>query len=307
MQFGAQLSNYATTWADIQRTVTTLEAGRWHSLWFSDHFMPPGNPKAGHGPALEGWTLLTAVAAVTHRLRLGVLATGNTYRSPALLAKMCTTLDHITGGRMILGLGAGWYEREHRAYGWDFPSLKERSDRLEEATDLIRLLFTKPHDEYVSFAGTHYQLNDAPLSPPSSQAPHIPILIGGNGEKRTLRTCAKSGDIFNLDFWHPGGVDVFRHKTEVTARHCESFGRDPSEVMKTVSLPFRLFETERDYRAAKGMPWYCWGTAEMIQDLLGAYIDAGAEEVMLCGVPSKPALWQRIEADVLSVFEAHAE
>ena len=253
MQFGAQLSNYGTTWADIQNTVTVLEAGRWHSVWFSDHFMPPGNPRAGHGRALEGWTLLTAVAAVTHRLRLGVLATGNTYRSPALLAKMCTTLDHITGGRMILGLGAGWYEHEHRAYGWDFPSLKERSDRLEEAADLIRLLFTKPHDEYVSFAGTHYQLNDAPLSPPSSQDPHIPILIGGNGEKRTLRTCAKSGDIFNLDFWHPGGVDVFRHKAEVAARHCESFGRDPSEVKKTVSLPFRLFETERDYRAAKGM------------------------------------------------------
>ena len=303
MQFGAQLSNYGTTWADIQGTVATLEAGRWHSLWFSDHFMPPGNPKAAHGSALEGWTLLTAAAAVTTRLRLGVLATGNTYRSPALLAKMCSTLDHITGGRMILGLGAGWYEHEHRAYGWDFPSLKERCDRLEEAADLIRLLFTKAPDESVSFAGTYYELNDAPLSPPSSQDPHIPILIGGNGEKRTLRTCAKSGDIFNLDFWHPGGVDVFRRKAEAAARHCEYFGRDPGELKRTVSLPFRLFDRESDYEASKGMPWYCWGTATMIQDTLGAYRDAGAQEVMLCGVPSKPALWQRIEAEVLSVFD----
>ena len=157
MQFGAQLGNYGTRWADIRATVAALEAGSWHSVWFSDHFMPPGRPKAGHGPALEGWTLLTAAATVSERLELGVLATGNTYRNPALLAKMCSTLDHIADGRMVLGLGAGWYDREHAAYGWKFPSLRERSDRLEEAADLIRLLFTKPVDEYVSFEGKYYQ------------------------------------------------------------------------------------------------------------------------------------------------------
>ena len=98
-------------------------------------------------------------------------------------------------------------------------------------------------------------------------------------------------------------MDAFKHKADVVARHCESFGRDPGEVKKTVCLPFRLFETERDYQASKGRPWYCWGTTTVIQDLLGAYIDAGAEEIMLCGVGNKPALWQRIEADVLSVFD----
>ena len=227
MEFGAQLGNYNTTWADIRDTVAALEAGRWSSLWFSDHFMPPGRPNAPHGPALEGWTLLTAAASITERMRLGVLATGNTYRNPALLAKMCASLDHITGGRMVLGLGAGWYEHEHQAYGWDFPSLKERCDRLEEAAALIRLLFTKPQDEPVSFRGTYYWLDEAPLSPASTQDPHIPILIGGNGEKRTLRTCAQSGDIFNLDFWHPGGADVFSRKADVLARHCESFDPRP--------------------------------------------------------------------------------
>ena len=304
MEFSAQLGQYGTNWSDIKQTVSALESGRWNSVFFSDHFMPPGNPDNGHGAALEGWTVLTAIAASTMRLRLGILATGNTYRNPALLAKMCSTLDHITDGRMILGLGAAWYDREHEAYGWDFPSLKERSDRLEEAVDLIRLLFTKPKDEFVDFHGLYYQLNEAPLNPGSTQTPHIPILVGGNGEKRTLRTCAKSGDIFNLDFWHPGGVDVFKHKSEVVERHCESFNRDPSEVKKTVCLPFRLFGSDAEWREKKeaGRPWYCWGTKNVLQDLLGAYIDAGVQEIMLCAIPNKPAAWQRVEEEVLSVF-----
>ena len=125
--------------------------------------MPPG--QGGHGWAMEGWTLLSALAMITDRLRLGILATGNTYRNPALVAKIATTLDHISGGRVELGLGAAWYEQEHTAYGWDFPSLRERSDRLEEATQLIRLLLTKDPDEYVNYSGKYYQLNDAPTSP----------------------------------------------------------------------------------------------------------------------------------------------
>lgn len=303
MQFGAQLSNYGTNWTDIRRTALALDAGPWHSVWFSDHFMPPGNPRAGHGTALEGWSLLTGIAAITERVELGVLATGNTYRNPALLAKMCATLDHMTDGRMILGLGAGWYDREHEAYGWNFPSIKERSDRLEEAADLIRLLFTKPDDEYVSFEGEYYQLKDAPLSPASTREPHIPILIGGNGERRTLRTCAKSGDIFNLDFWHPGGVDVFKHKADVVAQHCESFDRDPAEVKKTVCLPFRIFDTNEEAKAKGAQPWYCWGTVNWIQDYLGGYIDAGAEEILICAVPNRPEAFQRIEEEVLAVFD----
>jgi F420-dependent oxidoreductase-like protein len=303
MQFGAQLSNYGTNWADIKPTVESLEDGRWNSVWFSDHFMPPGNPNAANGAALEGWTLLTAVSAITQRLRLGVLATGNTYRNPALLAKMCSTVDHISSGRMELGLGAAWYEHEHRTYGWQFPSLRERCDRLEEACELIRLLFTKDANSLINFSGHYYELQDAPLSPGPTQRPHIPILIGGNGEKRTLKTCAKYGDIFNLDFWHPGGVDVFVHKAKVVAQHCETFDRNPDEVKRTVCLPFRLFDTEDKFKSAKGMPWYCWGTVNRIQDLIGQYIEAGAQEIMLCSVPNKPEAWQRIDEEILSVFD----
>ena len=302
MQFGAQSSNYATTWEDVLATVQACEAGRWNSVWFSDHFMPPANPAGKHGDALEGWTLLTASASVTERVRLGILATGNTYRNPALLAKMCATLDQITNGRMELGLGAAWYEFEHQAYGWDFPSLRERCDRLEEATQLIRMLFTKAADEGVSFNGQYYQLEDAPLAPGCNQTPHIPILIGGNGEKRTLRTCARYGDVTNMDFWHPGGVDVFSHKMNVLSQHCEDFGRDPAEVKRTVCLPLRFFREDKEAEKAR-QPWYAWGTPNYIQDLCGQYIDAGAQEIMFAGVRTNAESWQRVDEMVVAACD----
>ncbi len=300
MEFGAQTGQYNNQWSDIVETVKVIEAGRWRSFWLSDHFMPPG--VGGHGTALEGWTLLSAVAMITKRVRLGILATGNTYRNPAHLAKIANTLDHISGGRVELGIGAAWYEQEHTAYGWDFPSLRERSDRLEEATQLIRMLLHKEPEEFVSFSGNYYQLNDAPMSPVSTQDGGIPILIGGNGEKRTLRTCARYGDTSNLDFWHPGGVDVFKQKQEAINRHCEDFGRDPAEVRRTVCIPTRIFDTDAEWKKSPGQPWYCWGTVNAIQDYLGEYIEAGADEIMFCGMGNNPPAWQRLESEVLSVF-----
>ncbi len=306
--FGAQLSSYRLPWPQIEATVQTIENGRWRSLWFSDHFLPPAAPNDEHKSALEVWTLITAAAMLTERVRLGTLACGVTYRNPALLAKICASVDHISGGRMELGIGAAWFEREHHAYGWDFPGVRERCDRLEEAAQLIRLLFTKKDDEKVTFEGRHYRLHEAPLAPGSTRPrstrkAHIPILIGGNGEKRTLRTCARYGDISNLDFWHPGGVDVFRHKQEVLDRHCEDAGRDPAEVKRTVALPFRLFANDQEARKSPGRPWYCWGTAPSIQDLLQQYIEAGAEEIILCGVPNQPESWQQIDDEILAAFD----
>ena len=180
MIFGAQLGQYTDQdWPHIKSLAQQLDAGPWNSLWLSDHFIPPG--VGGHGTALEGWSLLAGLATVTERIRLGILASGNTYRNPAHLTKIATTVDHMSGGRVELGLGAAWYEEEHKAYGWDFPSLRERSDRLEEATQLIRLLLRKDPEELVSFSGKYYQLEDAPMSPQTSQGSPIPILIGGNG------------------------------------------------------------------------------------------------------------------------------
>lgn len=307
MEFGAQLSSYRVPWSETEATVRTIENGTWSSLWFSDHFLPPAAPNDEHLSALEVWTLVTAAAVVTERVRLGTLACGVTYRNPALLAKICASVDHISGGRMELGIGAAWFEREHQAYGWDFPSLRERSDRLEEAAQLIRLLFVAKEGEKVSFEGRHYRLDDAPLVPGSTQArstrtAHIPILIGGNGEKRTLRTCARYGDISNLDFWHPAGLDVFKHKQRVLDRHCEDAGRDPAEIKRTVGLPFRLFDSDEEAAKSPGQPWYCWGTASYVQDLLHQYVEAGAEEIVLCGVGNRPDAWQQIDDEVLSAF-----
>ena len=301
MIFGAQFPQYNIDWPDIVKLVQTVETGCWQSMWLSDHFLPPG--VGGHGTALEGWALLAGLAMKTERLRLGILATGNTYRNNAHLAKIATTLDHMSGGRVELGLGAAWYEQEHTTYGWDFPSLRERSDRLEEATQLIRMLFHKDDEEFVNFSGKYYQLNDAPMSPNSSQEGPIPILIGGNGEKRTLRTVARYADASNLDFWHPGGVDVYKQKQEAIDRHCEDWGRDPAEVRRTVCIPTRIFDTEEEFKKSEeGKPWYNWGTINMIQDYVGQYLEAGADEFMMCGIGNNPHVWERLDSEVLSVF-----
>ena len=227
MKFGAQVNSFDATWDDIHPYIQTMEAGRWDSLWFADHFLPPGARREDeNGAAFDGFTLIAVAAGMTKRLKLGGLVMGNTYRNPALVAKMATTLDQASKGRFILGLGAAWFKREHEAYGWDFPSLRERSDRLQEACELIRKLFTA--DGPVDYNGRYYRLDQAPLSPGCYQKPHIPIMVGGTGERRTLRTLAMHGDIFNFNGWTDGmSMESYRHKIGVLERHCENVGRDP--------------------------------------------------------------------------------
>ncbi len=244
MKFGVQVNCYDVTWDQIRTSIETMEAGSWDSVWFADHFMPPwGGPKGDrpnqHKTAFEGYTLIAVAAGMTQRLRMGHLVLGNTYRNPALLAKMATTLDQASKGRFILSLGAAWCEREHEAYGWEFPTMRERSDRFQEACELIRMLFTA--DGPVDYKGTYYQLADAPLSPGCYQKPHIPILVGGTGEKRTLKTLALHGDMMNLDGWAGQGMsmEIYRHKVGVLDRHCEKAGRDPAEIAKTITMPSR--------------------------------------------------------------------
>jgi len=303
MHFGAQLVNYFTTWENILPTLKTVENGRWHSLWFSDHFLPPvpgGNLE--YGPALESWSLIAASAVVTKRLRLGVLVSGNTYRNPALLAKMAATIDQISNGRLILGIGASWYREEHEAFGWEFPSAKERSDRLEEAVELIKALFTA--EGPIDYNGRYYNLSKAYFSPGCTQKPHVPIMVGGNGEKRTLRTLARFGDICNFDFNFPGSPEVFKHKLDVIERHCEEFGRDLVEIKKTIHIPIRLENDEKKaakYRKERG-EWLLFGSAPFIIDRIQQYIDVGVEEIMFAGVPSKPKLYELIDEEILSAF-----
>ena len=316
MQFGAQLVNYFCTWDDTTATMLAVQKGRWHSLWWSDHFLPPvGRRDFEGGGALEGWSLLTAAAALTTpkrrsggkyaALRLGLLVSGNTYRNPALLAKMAATLDQMSHGRLILGIGSAWFKREHEAYGWRFPPLKERCDRLDEALAVIKLLFTEGDGGFADYQGKYYQLDHAPLSPPCHQKPHLPILVGGNGEKRTLKTCAKYADICNIDFNNPGGVDVFKHKLEVLKRHCDAIGRDADEIKKTLLIPLRLEDDEakaRQLREQRG-DWVLYGPPAYVIDMIGGYVDAGCEEMMFSAVPTKPEHFERIDADVLSAFD----
>lgn len=302
MKFGAQLVNYFTSWEATLPTIKTVEAGRWNSLWWSDHFLPPIGPRGEEGGALEGWSLVTAAAAITNRVELGLLVSGNTYRNPGLLAKMATSVDEISGGRYILGFGAAWFQREHEAYGWTFPGLKERCDRLEEAAELIRLLFTS--EGRVTYEGKYYTIDNAPLNPGCTTQPNTPILIGGNGEKRTLLTCAKYADVCNIDFNNPGSPEIFKHKIEILERHCETIGRDPSEIRKTMLIPMRIVDDESQVEELRRpRPWTLTGSISYIAELIQQYIDAGVEEMMFAGVPTRAEYFDRIDKEILSQFD----
>ena len=309
MKFGVQVSCYLTTWDAIRSVVETMEAGRWHSVYHADHFIPPNRPSSMESEtAFEGYSTMAAVASITNRLRLGHLVLGNTYRNPGLVAKMAGTIDHISHGRFTLSIGAGWFLREHEAYGWYFPSLRERSDRLEEAANLIRQLFTS--DTPVNFQGRYYTLDNAVLSPGSAQTPHIPIMIGGTGERRTLRTLAMYGDVFNLDGFAARGyggmsLDLYNRKIEILNRHCEAVGRDPAEIRPTVLMPTMLTDdkSEADRFIEMIGPGTVAGSASYIIDRIGELIDAGADEIMFGRLPNEPEAVQRIEEAVVAAFD----
>ena len=301
--FSSQLYNQATSWPEITAVLETMEQGRWESVYFYDHFVPPWSHTAEIRESdtidtLEGITLMAAAAAVTTRLKLGVLVAGNTYRNPALMAKMVATMDMISNGRAQYCIGAGWNIREHEAYGWDFPSMRERSDRLEEACELVKRLFT--NDGMFDYDGKYYQLKSAPFAPKGVQNP-IPIMVGGNGEKRTLRTAAKYADICNLVGVSPNDI---RHKKEVLHRHCEAVGRDPSEIKMSAHVPMRI---ERDEEKAKqlrgGRDHLMIGSPQYVIDRCADYIDAGSEEFMLQSILQRPDIYAELNAEIFPAFD----
>ena len=313
MKFGASISSYTTTWDSIESAIHTMESGGWDSIWFPDHFIPPAAWKGGEDqPIFESWSLLAAVAGMTEKLRMGHMVNGNTYRNPALVAKMATTIDQISRGRFILSHGAAWFQREHDAYGWEFPSLKERSDRFEESCQLIRLLLNS--EEPVNFKGEYYCLENAPLSPKSFQNPHIPIMIGGLGEKRTLRTLARYGDMWNLDGFAVGkeenvryggmSLELFNRKVDILHQHCEKAGRDPSEISLTISMPTKLSKdkSETDAFIKQVGPGTVAGTADYIVSRVGEFMEAGVDEIMFSPRPSDSESLQALDEEVLSAF-----
>ena len=228
---------------------TMEESPGFDSLWLTDHLQNLG-PDGPTAPMPEAYVLLAALAARTRTLRLGVLATSVTYRNPALLAKMVTTLDAISAGRATLGIGAGHprTEAEQRSYGAHFPAVGERMDRLEEALKLIRAMF---HEESPSFAGRYFSIKDAFNAPRPVQPGGPPILVAGNGELRLLRLVAKYADLWNLSFPAGDRLDVLPHKQQVLARHCEAVGRDPSEL----SLTYKALACVADTRSEADRLW----------------------------------------------------
>lgn len=198
------------------------------SGWTFDHFQPILSDPTG--PCLEGWLALTALGQMTRRLRIGVLVTGVVYRHPAVLANMAATLDHISGGRLELGLGAAWYDVECAAYGIELGTLRERFDRFDEACEVIFSLLTR---EVTDFAGMHYRPTAARCAPKPLQQPHPPICIGGRGERRTLRAVARWAQHWNLP---SGDVWEFRHERSVLESHCDARGRNAAEIITSTHL-----------------------------------------------------------------------
>lgn len=211
--------------AEIGRTAD--EAG-FASIWVMDHFFQISSVGEAEEPMLEGYSALSYLAGVTRRARLGTLVTGVQYRYPGILVKTVTTLDVLSGGRAYLGIGAGWYERESRGLGVPFPPTAERFERLEEALQIAHQMWSGKVGPY---EGEHYHLAETLNSPQVLSEPHPPVMIGGMGERKTLRLVAQYADACNLFAY--GGRDVIRHKLDVLKRHCEDAGRDYEEIERT--------------------------------------------------------------------------
>jgi F420-dependent oxidoreductase-like protein len=311
-KFGLQLPNF--TFASVpddgmfEHVADLAAAGEqsgFESVWVMDHFfqLPPlGGPTQ---PMLEGYTLLGGLAARTRRVKLGTLVTGVTYRNPALLAKMITTLDIVSSGRAILGIGAAWYEEEHDALGFDFPLPGERFDRLEEALQICRGMFT---EEAPSFQGKHYRIEKALNIPRPIQPGGPRILIGGTGPKRTLRLVAQYADMCNIT----GSADTVRRHLELLRGHCADVGRDPDEITKTrlgslflSSSPEEAEQTASFLRDAAGDEFaerFTVGDPPAVLDQVERLIDAGLDELIFNMPFADPATVRRAGELLVSRF-----
>src|SRR5262245_10130278 len=267
MRFGVFTSLTLQTWPAVLDLWQHLEATGWDIACVSDHFMP--NTKDREGAVLESWSTLSALAALVPRMRVGTIVLGNTYRHPAIVAKMAAQVDVISGGRLVLGLGAGWQNNEHAAYGIPFYTMRERLERLDEACSVIRSLWTERRSD---FKGRYYQLSDAPLDPKPVQQPHPELMIGGGGERITLRIVAKHADHWNV--W--GGPKVLARKSAILEEHCAKVGRDSKQIMRSVNMALLITE-KRDVVDR---------LAETITSRLGLQA-ADARDTCLAGTPDQ--------------------
>jgi F420-dependent oxidoreductase-like protein len=295
-----------TDWPSLQEVGRRADELGYDSLWTWDHLYPIQGD--WRGPIFEGYLILAGWAAVTSRATLGLMVGANTFRNPALTAKIVTTLDHMSNGRAILGIGGAWFGREHEAFGLEFGSgFGERLDWLDEAVEVMRAML---RGEPATARGPHYRVKEVRNDPPPLQA-RLPILIGGDGEKKTLHTVAKYADAWNTG----GDVDFVRHKDEVLRRWCQEVGRDESEIERTLGLGLVIIRDDAaearrvddGYRAQH--PGYSEspriGTAEEIAESLVPYVQLGFRHIFFdAPAPFDDETIERFVGEVKPMLEA---
>jgi F420-dependent oxidoreductase-like protein len=280
LSFGIKTAPQNTTYEDMLRVWQEAdEIPVIEHAWLFDHFTPLGGDPTG--PCLEGWSLLAAYAALTKRVRLGLMVTGNTYRHPAVLANIAATVDIISHGRLDFGIGAGWNEFEHTSYGIPLYKPGERIRRLGEACEVIKLLWT---ETVADFDGKYYQLKGARCEPKPVQKPYPPFVIGGSGEQLTLRVVAQYAAIWNFV---GGSVEDFQHKQAVLDEHCAAIGRDPATIERSIQWlinPTNLSATREDLRR---------------------YIEAGASHIILnLRYPYPEGIVHRLAEEIVEPLKA---
>lgn len=317
MNYSVQIGNDNVSWKTLQAIAQTVDKGLWHTLWNYDHIVPPFAELAPHitndlktfeeGDVFEGWSILSAWAAQTERVRLGCLVTAIPFRNPALLAKMAATIDHISDGRLELGVGAAWHVGETRAYGIPLGGNKEKLDRFGEALEVLRLLFSA--ETRVNFKGEYYTLDDAPFAPQPIQK-KLPVLIGGGGEKRTLALVAKYADNYNFFGNFIASPEIYNHKSAILDEHCAKIGRDPKEIKRSLCL---FADIEHDAAKAKGRREFLgsnleqanrdgllFGTPQQIVDGTRAVLEkVKVDEVIFCGLSNTVENFQQFNDEVL--------
>ncbi len=295
----------------MTRVAQAAERLGFDSVWLFDHFHTYFRPILE--TTFEAWTSTAALARDTSRIRIGQMCTCNSYRNPALLAKMASTVDVLSRGRLDFGIGAGWYQHEYDAYGYPFPTLPVRLQMLGEALQVIHAMWSEP---YASFEGAHYRIHGAINEPKGVQVPHPPIWIGGSGEKVTLRLAAQYCDATNFG-GHLDDMGWFRHKFDVLRTHCDAVGRDPDELIRSANAETTLVragddpdELTRRYRRDQTLEEYrthaVVGGPQEIIDTYGRLIDAGVDYIIVADVPGLARLevLEALAQDVLPAFRS---
>jgi F420-dependent oxidoreductase-like protein len=290
IDFGVQIEpQYGFTYDKIRNIAGEAERLGFESLWVSDHFFM--TPESIDTPCLECWTVLSALAGATKKLRLGPMVSSQSYRNPALLAKVAASIDHISGGRLYFGIGAGWKEVEYRAYGYKYPRPAVRIRQLEETIEIAMRMWT---EEKATFKGRYHHVEDALCSPKPVQKPHIPIWVGGTGNQ-ILKVAARHADAVNFAWTQP--PDLFRERLEALKKYCRKFNRDYSEIRKSAGLMITMAEEEEELRGKvedqlrrSDTPYMRYlsrqapnlvGTPEKIAEAINEYASLGVDHFIL--------------------------